>query len=130
MKITASITKSAQPPSHRAPISPPKEEGLDAYFAADAALVVGGLGLLAAPAVAGATLGLAGVATAAVGGAVLDHFVSDENPDPNASKYAATVTLATLAGAGAVLGMPAVLATAGVLGACGLMLSLVDTYGH
>lgn len=106
--------------------SQPREESLDSYFAADAAVVVGGLGLLTAPALAGASLGLAGVAAAAAGGAVLDYIL----PDYQSESFSSTTALAALAGTGAVLGVPAVLATAGVLGACGLMLSWVDTYGN
>ncbi|MFN8611600.1 MAG: hypothetical protein U0931_28910 [Vulcanimicrobiota bacterium] len=115
-----------KPPSTNGP--EPGEHSLDSFFAADAALVVAGLGILAAPALAGATLGMAGVAAAAAGGAVLDYVLPAQSADGSDSKLASTITLAALAGTGAVLGAPAVLATAGLLGACGLMLSWVDTY--
>lgn len=104
-------------------------ESLDSYFVADAAMVIGGLGILAAPAVAGAAFGVAGIAAAAAGGAVLDAVVPDSNPSEPHSEFSGAVSLAALAGAGAVLGGPGILATAGVLGVCGVLLSWVDTFG-
>lgn len=103
-------------------------ECLDSFFAADAALVVGGLGILAAPAMAGAAFGVAGIAAATAGGALLDTFVPDSSPSEPSSKFSGAITLAALAGTGAVLGAPGVLAAAAVAGACGLMLSWADTF--